>query len=104
MEEIRELTPEELYQKKISDEFERLKNLPREEIVLTEEQIQKELELAKQQEYEDLIVSKIRQRYNINQELAILRQRDTKTEEFEEYNAFVEQCKAEVKNIMKNNL
>lgn len=97
MEEIRELTPEELYQKKISDEFERLKNLPKEELVLTEEQIQAELELAKQQQYEDLIVSKIRKKYNVNQELAILRQRDTKTEEFAEYNAFVEQCKAEAK-------
>lgn len=48
MEEIeRESTAEELYQKKIKDEFERLKNLPHEEIVLTEEQIQAELELAK---------------------------------------------------------
>ena len=97
MEEIRELTPEELYQKKISDEFERLKNLPREEIVLTEEQIQAEIELAKQQQYENQIVSKIRQKYNVNQELAILRQRDSKPQEFAEYNAFVEQCKAEVK-------
>lgn len=40
----RELTAEELYQKKINDEFERLKNLPKTEIVLTEEQIQAELE------------------------------------------------------------
>lgn len=97
MEEIRELTPEELYQKKISDEFERLKNLPKQELVLTEEQIQAELEFVKQQQYENLIVAKIRQKYNVNQELAILRQRDTKTEEFEEYNAYVEQCKAEAK-------
>ena len=37
--EERELTAEELYQKKIADEFERLKNLPKEEPVLTEEQI-----------------------------------------------------------------
>lgn len=45
MEQIeRELTAEELYQKKINDEFERLKNLPKTEIVLTEEQIQAELE------------------------------------------------------------
>lgn len=47
--------------------------------------------------YENLIVSKIRKKYSINQELAILRQRDTKPEEFEEYNTYVEQCKAEVK-------
>ena len=44
-------------------------------------------------EYENKIVSLIRKKYNINQELAILRQRDTKAEEFAEYNAYVEQCK-----------
>lgn len=47
--------------------------------------------------YENMIVQKIRERYTINQELAVLRQRDTKPEEFAEYNAFVEQCKADVK-------
>lgn len=52
--------------------------------------------------YENLIVSKIRQRYNVNQELAILRQRDTKPDEFAEYNEYVEQCKAEVKSEVLN--
>ena len=47
--------------------------------------------------YESEIIRRIRERYTINQELAILRQRDTKVEEFAEYNAYVEQCKAEVK-------
>lgn len=47
--------------------------------------------------YESEIIRKIRERYTINQELAILRQRDTKPEEFAEYNAYVEQCKADVK-------
>ena len=47
--------------------------------------------------YENEIVRKIREKYTVNQELAILRQRDTKPEEFAEYNAFVEACKAEVK-------
>lgn len=51
-----------------------------------------------EEKYEDLIVSKIRQRYSVNQELAILRQRDTKPEEFAEYNEYVEKCKAEVKS------
>lgn len=45
----------------------------------------------------DLIVKKIRIKYSLNEELAILRQRDTKPEEFAEYNAYVEKCKAEVK-------
>ena len=49
-------------------------------------------------EYETKIVSLIRKKYNINQELAILRQRDTKPQEFAEYHKYVEQCKAQVKN------
>lgn len=48
-------------------------------------------------EYENKIVALIRKKYNINQELAILRQRDTKPEEFAEYHKYVEQCKAQVK-------
>ena len=48
-------------------------------------------------EYETKIVSLIRKKYNINQELAILRQRDTKPQEFAEYNEYVEQCKEQVK-------
>ena len=50
--------------------------------------------------YEAEIIRKIRKRYSLNQELALLRQRDTKPEEFAEYNAYVEQCKSEVKNEM----
>lgn len=47
--------------------------------------------------YEKLIEDKILDRYSVKQELAILRQRDTKPEEFAEYNAYVEACKAEAK-------
>ena len=47
--------------------------------------------------YEELVDSKIRARYTVSQEFAILRQRDTKPEEFAEYNAYCEQCKAEAK-------
>lgn len=47
--------------------------------------------------YENMVVRKIRAMYTVNQELAILRQRDTKPEEFEAYNVFVEQCKAATK-------
>ena len=49
-------------------------------------------------EYENKIVALIRKKYNVNQELAILRQRDTKPEEFAEYNAYVENCKRQIKN------
>lgn len=51
--------------------------------------------------YETEIIRRIRQRYSLNQELAILRQRDTKPAEFAEYNAFVEQCKADVKKELE---
>lgn len=101
MEDI-ELTAEELFQKKIKDEFERLKNLPQEEVVFTEEQLAEMQEQAKAYQYENMIVAKIRQRYSVNQELAILRQRDTKPDEFAEYNEYVEQCKAEAKSEVLN--
>ena len=47
--------------------------------------------------YENLIVEKIRKRYSVNEELAILRQRDEKPEEFAEYYSYVEECKAAAK-------
>ena len=50
------------------------------------------------EEYENKIVALIRQKYNVNQELAILRQRDTKPLEYQEYYNYVEQCKKQVKN------
>ena len=49
-------------------------------------------------EYENKVVALIRQKYNVNQELAILRQRDTKPIEYQEYYDYVEQCKAEAKS------
>lgn len=47
--------------------------------------------------YEKEIEKRIRKRYSVNQELAILRQKDTKMQEFLEYNNFVESCKTSVK-------
>lgn len=47
--------------------------------------------------YDELVDSKIREKYSASQEFAILRQRDTKQEEFAEYNAYCEQCKAEAR-------
>ena len=49
-------------------------------------------------EYENKVVALIRQKYNVNQELAILRQRDAKPLEYQEYYDYVEQCKKQVKN------
>lgn len=45
--------------------------------------------------YEQRVVARIRERYSVDDELAILRQRDTKPVEFAEYNAYVEKVKAE---------
>lgn len=50
--------------------------------------------------YETIIIRKIRERYSVNQELAILRQKESKPDEFAEYNSFVEKCKSEVKQEM----
>ena len=46
------------------------------------------------EEYASLVEAQIRKRYSISAELAILRQRDTKPEEFKAYNDYVEACKA----------
>lgn len=53
--------------------------------------------------YEELVVQKIRERYTIDDELAILRQRDVKQDEFAEYNDFCEQCKAEAREETNKN-
>nr|DAE98689.1 MAG TPA: hypothetical protein [Caudoviricetes sp.] len=47
--------------------------------------------------YEDEVVRLVRQRYDVEAELAILRQRDEKPDEFAEYYAFVEGCKTRAK-------
>lgn len=47
--------------------------------------------------YEERVVSRIREVYSVDDELAILRQRDTKKDEFDTYNSFVEQVKQEEK-------
>lgn len=49
--------------------------------------------------YENMIVNEIRKKYSLNQELAILRQRDSKFYEYQEYFDYVEQCKAKAKQF-----
>ena len=48
-------------------------------------------------DYPQLVENKIRTKYSVSAELAILRQRDTKPEEFAEYNAYCEQCKVQAR-------
>ena len=47
--------------------------------------------------YEEKVVSFIRDKYSLDEELAIQRQRDTKPEEFNEYFAYCEECKQRAK-------
>ena len=54
--------------------------------------------LPYQPTYEERVVELIRLRYDVNAELAILRQRDSKPEEFAEYNAYCEECKIQAKD------
>ena len=48
--------------------------------------------------YDEAVDTKIRERYSISQEFAILRQRDEKPDEYAEYYAYCEECKAFVKS------
>lgn len=48
--------------------------------------------------YEQKVSYLIREKYSQDAEFAILRQRDTKPEEFEVYNNYCEECKNKVKN------
>lgn len=47
--------------------------------------------------YSRMVSEKIREKYSLDAELAILRQRDEKPEEFAAYFEYAEQCKAEAK-------
>ena len=47
--------------------------------------------------YKAAVERLIRERYSVADELGILRQRDSKPQEFAEYNAYAEQCKAQAK-------
>lgn len=49
--------------------------------------------------YEHRVVARIRERYSVDDELAILRQRDSKLEEFSVYNEYVEAIKTEEKGV-----
>lgn len=55
------------------------------------------LDQAKEPSYEDKVVQAIRKKYSVDDELAILRQRDSKPEEFKEYFDFVENIKQSLK-------
>lgn len=53
--------------------------------------------ISKDKLYANLVSKLIRERYSVDDEMAILRQRDTKPDEYKAYNAFCEECKAKAK-------
>lgn len=50
--------------------------------------------------YPQLVQELINKKYSIYDELAIQRQRDTKQDEFNEYNTYCEECKVEAKRLL----
>ena len=62
-------------------------------VVHNEEQTTEEIEIP----YDERVVSLIRERYSLDEELAIQRQRDTKPEEFQAYFDYCEECKQRAK-------
>ena len=56
-----------------------------------------EIEKLKAEKYPVLVERFIREKYTLSAEIAVLRQRDTKPEEFNEYNAYAETCKERAK-------
>ena len=64
-----------------------------------------EIKLAKkngvaEKVYPQLVQELINKKYSIYDELAIQRQRDTKQDEFSEYNTYCEECKIEAKRLL----
>ncbi len=52
---------------------------------------------VKEPSYKEKIIIAIRKKYSVDDELAILRQRDSKPDEFQEYFDFVESIKQDLK-------
>lgn len=50
-------------------------------------------EIKDTRSYSEKVVSLIREKYSLDEELAIQRQRDTKPQEFQEYFNYCEECK-----------
>ena len=69
----------------------------REEIIYTCKYI-----IVNKVDKDNIVDTLIRDKYSLSQELAILRQRDTKPEEYSEYNDYAEECKRIADSILKN--
>lgn len=58
--------------------------------------------ISKDRLYPNLVSRLIRERYSIDDEMAILRQRDEKPDEYQTYFAFCEECKAKARKEIYN--
>ena len=67
---------------------------------MTEEEVAEMQRQAPSIDYSEAVDNAIRERYSVSQEFAILRQRDSKPDEYAEYYAYCEECKNRVKRIM----
>lgn len=71
---------------------------PEEITAMETAQAQAELEYWQNIPYDEAVDAEIRKRYSVSQEFAILRQKEEKPEEFAQYYAYCEECKAYVKS------
>ena len=72
---------------------------------IRDEKLQKKVDMTKGTQYAprvygELVEHFIEQRYNIKQEIAINRQRDEKTTQWQEYNEYCEECKRVAKEVL----
>ena len=58
--------------------------------------------IPKEKLYPNMVSKLIRERYSIDDEMAILRQRDEKPDEYQAYFAFCEECKARARKEIYN--
>ena len=59
-----------------------------------------ETKITKEQ-YSSYVAMKIHKKYSVDDEIAIIRQKDEKPEEYAEYYAYCESVKSEVKKLIK---
>lgn len=59
--------------------------------------IKEAVEISIEEQYKNRVSELIRARYSIDDEVAILRQRDSKPEEFGTYNSYAESCKQQAR-------
>lgn len=72
-------------------------------IGLSVEQCEEVDEIPNEEDYGNQVNDLIRRRYSLSEELAILRQKDEKPDEYRAYFAFCEECKANAKLEVEQN-